>query len=118
MKCTFWVNGLDWDFFKEKDLLGYEVFRSARRGPVTSPAMGLERIHLALCSKLWNECVTAFIFQKYFMIGEGDRSADLAKQICYEIHTHLASLDSGKGALCIEMPGPSSGTEKLDWEEE
>lgn len=39
MKCMFCVNGFDWDFFKENDLLGYEVFRSVRREPVTSPAM-------------------------------------------------------------------------------
>lgn len=89
-----------------------------RREPVTSPAMFLERVHLTLSSKLWNECVTAFIFQKYFMIGKGDWSADLAKQICFEIHTHLASLDNEKGALCTEMPRPSGCTEKLDWEEE
>lgn len=78
----------------------------------------LERIHLALSYKLWNECVTAFIFQKYFMIGKGDWSADLAKQIWYEIHMHLASFDNQKGALCTKMPWPSSCTEKLDWEEE
>lgn len=80
------------------------VFRCVSREPVTGSAIGLERIQLALSSKLWNECVPALSFHKYFMTGKEDWSADPAKQICYEIHTHLASLDSAKGVLCAKMP--------------
>lgn len=116
MKCMFSVDGLDWDFFKETDLLEYEVFRSVRREPLTSSVVFLERIHLALSSKCWNECVTAFIFQKYFMIGKGDWLVDLAKQIWGWNPTHLEGLGIGKGGPCTKMPWPSSHTEKLHFE--